>query len=57
MRLKIVTLDKETTLEDFADRFPSPVSIETLALINHVGRNERLHAGMKLKLVEGEKIQ
>ena len=57
MRLKIVTLDKETTLEDFADRFPSPVSIETLALINHVGRNERLHAGMKLKLVVGKKIQ
>ena len=57
MRLKVITLDKETTLEEFADRFPSPVSIETLALINNVGRNERMQAGKKLKQVVGEKVQ
>lgn len=57
MRLKVVTLDKEMTLVEFADRYPSPVSIETLALINNVGRNKRLPAGMKLKQVVGKKIQ
>jgi predicted Zn-dependent protease len=57
MRLKIITLDKEMTLAEFADRYPSPVSIETLALINNVGRNKRLPAGSKLKQVVGKKVQ
>jgi len=57
MRIKVVTIDREMTLVEFADRYPGPVSIETLALINNVGKNKKLPAGRKLKRVVGKKLQ
>jgi hypothetical protein len=56
MRLQIVTLDAEMDLKEFARRYPSPVSLDTLALINQVGKDARLGAGLKMKRVTGEKI-
>jgi predicted Zn-dependent protease len=55
MRLQVVTLDAEMDLKEFARRYPSPVSLDTLALINQVGKDARLGAGLKMKRVTGEK--
>ena len=53
-RLDIVVLDRAMTLEEFARRYPSSVSIETLELINAVERTATSPAGERLKRVVGE---
>ncbi len=55
-RLKIVTLTEPMTLEDLVKKNASPVSLETLALINRTDMNTRFIKGNKLKLVVGEKL-
>jgi predicted Zn-dependent protease len=52
-RLEIVRLDRSMTLAQFAERYPSSVDIETLALINGVGADETLAAGQLVKRVVG----
>lgn len=55
-RLKIITLTEPMTLVDLVKKNPSPVSIETLALINRTDTNTRFIKGNKLKLVVGEQL-
>lgn len=57
MRLKIVTIEKAMTLDQFVLKNPSPVSVETLALINRVEKNAQLQVGQKIKRVIGEKFE
>lgn len=51
--VKIVKLQRAMTLEEFAKAYPSTVSIETVALINHVELGGRLEAGRLAKQVVG----
>ncbi len=53
-RLDVVALDRAMTLEEFASRYPSSVSVETLELINAVERTATVPAGERLKRVVGE---
>lgn len=55
-RVRLVTLDEPMTIERFAERYPSTVSLETLALINGVGAGETLQAGRTYKRVVGEGV-
>ncbi|RPH37529.1 peptidase M48 [bacterium] len=57
MRMKIVTVPQAMTIEEFANRYPSAVPVETLALINGVEKGGRLSAGQKAKQVVGKKLQ
>jgi predicted Zn-dependent protease len=53
LRLSLVTLEREMTLAEFAQRYPSQVSLETLALLNGVAEDARLPAGTVVKTVVG----
>jgi predicted Zn-dependent protease len=57
LRINIVTLDQPMTFKDFAERYPSSISTETLALINQAEMNDQFSKGHKLKRVVGEKIE
>lgn len=56
-RVKIVTVPRAMTIQQFATQFPSSVPVETLALINGVENGGRLAAGQKAKQIVGTKIQ
>ncbi|MCG8458553.1 MAG: M48 family metalloprotease, partial [Holophagales bacterium] len=53
MRVEIVELRRDMTIEQFADAYPSSISIERLALLNHASSGEVLPAGTLAKRVEG----
>jgi predicted Zn-dependent protease len=53
LELQIVQLDRPMTLEQFAQRHPSHVSLEELALINQVEPGVELEEGRPLKRVIG----
>ncbi len=53
LRLSLVTLEREMTLVEFARRYPSQVSLDTLALLNGVTQDTALPAGTVLKRVVG----
>lgn len=53
LRLEIVTLDRPMTLREFAARYPSQVSLESLALLNGVEPAGQLEAGRLVKRVVG----
>ncbi len=55
-KLKIVTLNEPMTLEQFAQKYPTPVSIDVLGIINRTDSNTRFIRGNKLKTVVGEKL-
>ncbi len=52
-RLEIVRLDRSMNLEDFQQRYPSSVTIETLELVNGVAKDATLEAGARVKRVVG----
>ena len=54
MRLQLVTLDRAMNLEQFNQRYPSPISLEMLAIMNQVELDSTLPAGTVLKRVVGE---
>ncbi len=56
MRLEVVTLDRNMTLDDFNKRYPSSVPINTLAIINRADKGTVLAAGSRVKRVTGEKV-
>jgi predicted Zn-dependent protease len=56
MRIRIVTLDQDMTLADFGERYPSPIPLKTLAIINQVDTDSVLRTGQLVKRVVGEKI-
>ncbi|UCF41699.1 MAG: M48 family metalloprotease, partial [Gemmatimonadota bacterium] len=53
LELQIVELDRPMTLEQFAQRYPSQVSVAELALINQVEPGVELEEGRLLKRVIG----
>lgn len=53
LRLDIVQLNRAMTLRQFAERYPSEVPLETLALLNRVDVDERMGAGWLAKRVVG----
>ncbi len=50
-RIKVVRLDRDMTIEEFAKRYPSDVPLETVALINHVAPGGTLAKGRYAKRV------
>ncbi len=52
-RLALVRTDRAMTIEQFAARYPSTVSLTTLAIINAVEEGEEIPAGTTLKRVVG----
>jgi predicted Zn-dependent protease len=52
-RLELVTPDRDLSLEAFQQRFPSSVSLRTLAVINHVSEDGTLSGGRSAKRVVG----
>jgi predicted Zn-dependent protease len=50
-KLKIVTLPQDMTLQEFNQKYPSVVPIETIALINQVNAGDKLTKGQKVKQV------
>ena len=57
MRLKIISIEEDSTLEELSNKYHSPVSIETLAFINNVNSDHQFMKGQKLKMVVGQKLQ
>jgi predicted Zn-dependent protease len=57
MKIKIVTLPQAMTLEQFAQKYPSAVSIDALALANQAEKTARFKAGDKLKQIVAQKTQ
>jgi len=55
-RLQIVTTDRPMTIEEFDARYPSHISLDQLAIMNHVERGETIPAGSKVKRVKGAVI-
>jgi predicted Zn-dependent protease len=55
-RLKIVKLSSDMTLESYYGKNPTPITLETLELINRVSRTTRLKAGYRIKTVIGQKF-
>jgi len=54
-RIEIVELPSSMSMEAFAERYPSSVDLQTLALINGVDEGATLAAGRKMKRVVGGK--
>jgi predicted Zn-dependent protease len=52
-RVKLERLPRAMTLREFAERYPSSIDLETLALINHAQPDDRLRAGTTVKRVVG----
>ncbi|MGH7658989.1 MAG: M48 family metalloprotease, partial [Gemmatimonadales bacterium] len=50
-RVQVVKLDRSMTLEEFNDRYPSTVPLETLAVINDVEPEGTFEAGASVKRV------
>jgi predicted Zn-dependent protease len=54
--LDVVTVPQAMTIEEFARRFPSTVSVPALAILNGVDAGGRLEAGRKAKRVVGGEL-
>lgn len=55
-KLDVITLTEPMTIEQFAQKYKTPVNVETLALINNADTNTRFIKGNKLKTVVGEPL-
>ncbi len=53
LRVEIVTADRQMTIQQFAVRFPSQVSLEQLARLNRRPLGETIPTGTKLKRIVG----
>jgi predicted Zn-dependent protease len=51
--MKVVTVDRPSTLAEFVSRYPSGLPIERLAIVNQMEPGTRLQAGQKVKVIEG----
>ncbi len=56
MHLKIITLDRSASLAQLATQASSPLTLETLAIINQTEANNEFRSGDRVKLVIGEKF-
>jgi predicted Zn-dependent protease len=57
MRLKLVKLDRAMTLEQFNQKNPSSIPMQTLSIINQADPGELLKAGQVVKRIIGEKVE
>ena len=58
MRIKLVRLDRDMTLEKFASKYPSEIPIDRLALINGVAEGETIKKGTLVKrVVTGKSVK
>lgn len=55
-KIDVVKLPQAMTLGEFAQRYPSSVDLQELAIINGVDSNTRLQAGTSVKRVVGGKL-
>lgn len=55
-RLEIVELTRSMNLAEFAQRYPSTVDLQTLAIINGIAGDEVLDPGRRLKRVVGGRL-
>lgn len=53
MTIDLVKLDRAMTIEEFERRYPSDISLDRLALLNHVTAGETMPAGTRAKRVRG----
>ncbi len=53
MRLEVITLSRDMSLEEFNRRYPSSVSIDKIALLNHLEPGGTLRRGTRAKRVVG----
>ncbi len=56
MRVEIVTTSRSMTLDQFATTFPSPINIQTLAIINQVTENAQIKSGTEVKRIVGKPV-
>ncbi len=56
MHLKLVKLDKSMTLQQFNQKYPSSIPMETLSIINQTDPAQLMKPGQFVKQVVGEKI-
>jgi predicted Zn-dependent protease len=56
MRLKILTVSQRVSLEQLARQESSPVSLETLAIINQIETNAKFNADDRVKIVIGKEF-
>ena len=54
--LQIVTLPRAMDVEEFHRRYPTPIPVEQVALLNRRERGEAVPAGTRLKRVVGERF-
>ncbi len=54
-KIKIITLTKDLTFQQFIQQYPSTISADQVALINQVQSNAQLKSGRKMKQVIGGK--
>jgi len=54
MRLELVTVQRETTLERMVSTRPVPISLEELAILNGIAVDDTIEPGRTLKWVVGE---
>jgi predicted Zn-dependent protease len=55
-RIKLVQVSESMTLEEFHRRYPSTVSLEKVALLNHMEVTDRVGAGRKVKRIVGGQV-
>jgi len=55
-RVDVVSLPSAMTLAEFAQRYPSTVDMQTLAIINQADANTRFPAGTEVKRVVGGEL-
>ena len=55
-RIEVVRIPVAMTLEELGQTYPSTVELDTLAIVNHLERGERLEAGQAYKRVVGGEI-
>ncbi|HEX3557471.1 MAG TPA: M48 family metalloprotease [Thermoanaerobaculia bacterium] len=55
-RIAVVSLPGEMTLQDFAQRYPSTVDLQTLAILNEAEASTRFPAGATVKRVMGGEL-
>ncbi|MEM9556606.1 MAG: M48 family metalloprotease [Acidobacteriota bacterium] len=53
MRLDLVTIDRDMTLEEFNRRYPSSISLERLTVLNHTLAEGTIPRGTRVKRVRG----
>jgi predicted Zn-dependent protease len=56
MRLAVLTVSQRVSLDQLARQESSPVTLETLALINQIESNAQFNAGDRVKIVKGEEL-